>query len=62
MNTLGARGYFYREIEREIRGGSISLSQSREKDNLWHPEWVVNGFDLTAVPIITTFVLGLWSD
>ena len=35
---------FFRKIEREIRGGAASarreaadLSQSREKNNLWHP-------------------------
>ena len=24
-HTLGARGYFFREIEREIRGGAVSV-------------------------------------
>ena len=62
--TLGAKGYFFREIEREIRGGATSprreaprskkyfapplmrlrrgsLSQSREKNNLWHPGYLL---------------------
>ena len=38
VTTLGARGYFFREIEREIRGGAASAKRREEKNNLWSHE------------------------